>query len=570
MQIPDNTIEIILWLLGGLGLFLYGIELMGKSLQKAAGNSLRSGLSWLTKTRFHGLFTGAGVTALLQSSSASTVMVVGFINAGLMSFRQSVSLILGTNIGSTITPQITAFRGVDAYSLPLIGIGFLLYFFTRRRVLRRFGTAIMGFGMLFFGLWIMKETVQSYHTTINEWFRLYAHGGLKSQVLAFLVATAATCIIQSSAATVAMLQTLAVSGVIPDVGIAIPMILGAHVGTCITAVLASLGASLSAKRAAAAHVVFNVLGVFITVCLFQVYTTYIPRTSPDIARQIANCHTIIKLVNVLLMLPFCNLYGRIIEHILPGKDKLNAAPMFLDFRQLDQPAGALENAAKEIQRISGMCIEMLHDAVSAFRSDDEVTQRLVLQREDIVDELVKATGNYIIRASRKELPPELSNRPVTLFYILNDAERIGDHAENIVELAQSRLNGETDFTEYAAAEIRELQELTDEMGRRVITTLETPTIENVRRVFEMKTQIDAAYDATIEGHATRLAEGVCSVVAGIVYLELLTDIRRVANHLRNMAMAAAGHIPKRAIEAQRLAASDLVSEGDADTPEEPV
>ena len=556
MDAPQSIFMAVLWLIGGLALFLYGIEMMSQALRRAAGKAMRTAFKRLTRTRIHGLLTGALVTALLQSSSATTVMVVGFISSGLLAFPQSVGLILGANVGTTVTPQITAFASrfkIEAVALPLLGIGFLINFLGRKRVLREAGLVCMGFGMLFFGLALMKLAVGQYHDEIRVWLAAYATGGLRDRALAFVVAMIGTAILQSSAATIVIVQALAFDGALTDLGIAICFVLGAHVGTCVTALLASMRSSLSARRAAVAHLLFNLMGVLLTLALFPLYMRVIPRTAPGLGLQIANAHLAIKLINALLFLPLTTVFARMVEKITPGEDTLNATPAFLDYDALARPAAAMDLASREIRRICEICLEMLEDSVHAFFERDEMRQELVLKREALVDDLYRTVAHYLADIARHGPPAHLLSRPPLLLHIMNDAERIGDHAENIVEISQAYTEKESRFSDAARAEIDRLLELTMALGRTALKQLDAPSDERGADVLRLKRKINARVDQFLDAHDRRLQNGRCSVIAGIVYVDLLMNLRRVTNHLRNIAMSAGTDMPEHTLQVQQLA-----------------
>lgn len=541
MDIPSNVFTVVLWVLGGLALFLYGIDMMGRALRKAAGNALRAGLHVVTRTRFRGLFTGAIVTGLLQSSSAATVMIVGFIGAGLMAFPQSIGLILGANIGTTLTPQITAFK-IDSLALPLLGIGFVINFFARKRFVRELGLACMGFGMLFFGMVLMKFAVSGYTDVIRGWLESCVSNGLAGEFIAFGIAVAVTLVIQSSAATIAMLQALALQGAFTHVELAIPIIIGADIGTCITAILASLKAPRSAKRAAFAHLAFNVIGALITAGLFGYYVEYIPRTAETVPHQIANCHLAIKCVNVALFLPFTGLFAKFIVLLTPGEDVLSAAPKFLNHDEIGNAEKALENVKKEIHRMCLICLDMINDAVTAFFDGDEKVQHRVLQSEELVDDLYKSIAGYVVEVSEGKLPPDLSSDPALLMSVMSDAERIGDHAENIVELSQAFKRGGARLSGDATEGVKHLLGDAMEIGRGVAALFDNPDSRNILPLLEMRKRLNVKAEDMIRNHKIRLVEGECTVIAGIIFVDLITNLRRVVNHLRSIA-AALGDYP---------------------------
>ena len=543
METPESIFTAIFWLLGGLALFLFGIEMMGKALRRAAGPMLRTVFDFATRTRFRGVVTGTVLTALMQSSSASTVMVVGFINAGLLTFASSIALILGANLGTTITPQITAFD-IDAFALPLLGCGFLLNFLARKRVLRQIGYATMGFGMLFFGLMLMKESVSNYHETLQHWLTLASDGGMLGALLAFAAAAAATAIIQSSAAAIVMIQALAFGGAIANIEVAIPLIAGAQVGTCATALLASMQSSLSAKRAAIAHFLFNVIGVFITFACYKVYVWYVPATADSLPRQIANGHLVMKLVNVALFIPFAGWYAKGIMKLVPGVDKLDASPRFLDYKHMQEPEKAFEDVANEVKRMYALCIDLLQDSVDSFLKRDEAAQASVLKRESLIDDLDLTIGHYLLKLSQQDIPPVLASSAPLWLHVMGDVERIGDHAENIVEIAELRKNGRARFSKVAVEDIEVIMGLVLVLAKSVEHALDVQSEDSMTDVLNHKADINAAVNRCLGNHATRMSEGRCGVTSGMVFLEFVTNLRRVANHLRNIAGSVTSHKPE--------------------------
>lgn len=550
MNAPGSIVAVIFWLLAGLALFLYGIDMMSQALRKAAGPSIRKAFNFVSRTRFHGLLVGTIITGFIQSSSATTVMVVGFISAGLLKFSQSIGIILGANIGATITPQITAFK-IDEIALPLIGIGFLFTFF-KRRALRQTGFAVMGFGVLFFGLILMKFAVKGYSADIQAWLSLYVGTSFSGQLIAFLVAAAATAVIQSSAATVAMLQVIALTAGNMGFEFFIPMIVGAQVGTCITAMLASLQSSLSAKRAAVAHLVFNIFGALITLVLYRFYVWVVPMTSTEIVRQIANVHLFSRVVNVALFLPFTTVYGRFITRILPGKDRFNAAPQFLDFEQVKHPEIAIKSASLEIMRMYENSLEMLDNAVTAFIERDSAAVADVLKYETLVDDLYKTTGEFLIMVSKAKMPLELSPLPALWMHLMGDVERIGDHAENIVELLQVQAPAPVRFSESEIEDINQTLGLVQQMGSAVQKAMEDEGTDHMLEVLELKEKVNAAVDLILDSHVHRLEKGTTTSTGGIIFVELIINLRRVANHLRNIAATITGKMPEQTAQVRKL------------------
>ena len=540
METPDSIFGVAAWLAGGLGLFLYGIDLMSQALRKAAGGGLRRVFYQVSRNPLRGMAAGAVTTALVQSSSATTVMVVGFINAGMMPFRQSIGIILGANLGGTITPQIATLN-IEALALPLLGIGFVVYFLSKRRVLRHAGLACMGFGMLFFGLLLMKGSVAGYQEPIRSWFEARAGGGTGGYWMAFLVATALTMGIQSSAATVVLVQSLG----LPGIDMAIPLLLGAQVGTCATAVLASLHACRSAKRAALAHVVFNLLGAALTAALFPFYVWLTPLTADGMAHQIANAHVLIKLVDVLVFLPLSAPLAWLVERMLPGEDDVSVAPRFLAPDDPDNPPVALEHVRLELLRLGNIGLDALRDAVLGFVDRNEALQGRVLRQEEAMDDLSRMVAQAVTETARLPLPPELNRQPPLLLHVLGDIERIGDHAENVVELAQAYCAPQARFSSQAAAEILGLLDELLGLGRLAMLAVEDRKPDLAPAVMAAKDRVHARVDELFDRHDARVAAGTCSSLAGIAFVELVTNLRRVANHLRNIGVSMALQTPER-------------------------
>jgi phosphate:Na+ symporter len=553
MDLPTSVIGALAWLLGGLALFLYGIDTMGMALRRAAGPNLRRMFDRATATRRQGLLSGAVVTALVQSSSASTVMVVGFINAGLLTFEHSIALILGANIGATLTPVITVFD-IDLLSLPLVGIGFLVAMIGRRRMVRQIGWAVMAFGMLFFGLVLMKLAVAGYREELRGWLQAVSSGGLGSQFAAFGVAAVATGIIQSSAATIVMVQALALEGAMTELHVALPLILGAQVGTCITAILASLRASLAARRAAYAHLVFNLIGAGITLCLAYVYLWVAPRLASGLPAQIALTHVLTRVVNVLLFLPLCRLFGRFVTLTFRGADTLSPRPEFLDYGQLGNATAAMAGVAREVRRMFDLCMVMLADAVASLLDRNDVLGESVLRRESLIDDLSRTVGEYLVRVAQGELPTEQRFRPALLLHLVRDVERIGDHAENLVELGEMHRSEATRFTPEAERDIRALAGLVGDMGAHVGETLQLRSEGGMARVLRDKQAIDETVEQALDGHMARMEQGSCQALGGMIFVEAMTNLRRVANHLRNIAADATSELPERARQVHRLKA----------------
>jgi len=530
------TAKIIMGLIGGLGLFIYGIQLMGDGLQKTAGDRLRKVIEVLTTKPWRGVLVGAGITGIIQSSSATTVMTVGFVNAGIMTLPQAIGVIMGANIGTTVTAQLIAFR-LDEYSLPAIGLGFGLMFFARRRTWKYVGQTILGFGLLFLGMMIMKETVaplKEYPGFINL-MTLFG----TTPIIGVLVGAGMTVLVQSSSATIGIAQALAFRGLL-TIKEAIPIIFGDNIGTCITAVLASTGTSLSARRAAAAHVLFNALGTIIFLLGLPLILKLVAATSPNVVRQIANTHSSFNIANTLIWLPFVAVFTKIVIKLVPGKELvIERAPIYLDKNVMVTPSIALDLATREIARMGSLAAEML-DA-SIFLLTNKITKnktKEITHREEVVDILAEEIIVYLSELSQHSLSQEQSERLTGLMHAVNDIERVGDHAENIMYLATNKTEDKLKFSTGAQAELDEIYLLVKEFFAKMIEGLESGDIAMVDEYRKLEYEVDKLVRKARKEHLTRLKEGSCHPIAGVIFLDLLTNLERIGDHANNVGYVA--------------------------------
>ncbi len=529
--------DIIFGTVGGLGLFLYGIHIMSDALQKAAGDKMRKILGIITNKAFFGLLAGAGITSIIQSSSATTVMVVGFVNAGLMTLRQSLGVILGADIGTTITAQIIAFK-ITHYVFPVIGVGFALHFFCKRRVLKQIGLAIFGFGVLFLGLSIMTDTVR--YLSDSQAAKEMLINFSRTPVLGVLAGMILTVIVQSSSATVGLTMALGMGGLI-DINAAIPLLLGSNIGTCVTAMLASIGTNVGARRTAVAHLLFKIVGVLLLLSILPMYKQLIVYTADNIGRQIANAHTIFNVGIAVLFLPFTELYARLLEKIVPGRDSsLDYAPKFLEPHLLNTPSIAIEQARKELVRMTEMVKAMVDKVMDGFFKKDIALMHDAIKKEDAVDNLQSSITHYLVELSEKSLSSEMAEKIPALLHSVNDIERVGDISENLVELGERAIEKRLSFSDKAIKELREMYSEVTEMLEDTIKALELNDVTIARKVWGREKRINELTETFGNNHTSRLRNRACNVVSGIIFLDFLSNFEKIGDHLNNVADAVIG------------------------------
>lgn len=518
--------------IGGLGLFLFGIQIMASGMQKAAGDRFRRILEMLTNKPVLGVLTGIVVTLLVQSSSTSTVMVVGFANAGLMNLSQAISVIIGANIGTTVTAQIVSFN-IGMIALPAIGIGSLLNFFGRRRFHRYLGQTVLGFGLLFLGMTTMSSgmiplrELETFHSMLLQFSRY--------PILGILCGAAFTAIIQSSSAATGVIIAMTMQDLIPFHS-AVPLILGTNVGTSITAILASIGANVAARRAAVAHVLFNVIGVTLALIFLKPFTEIIIETASTVPRQVANTHTAFNVLNTIVFLIFLKYFTRVVCYIVPGVDeKIEFGPKYLDPRILKTPAVAIGGAKQELLRMGGIAREMLDESMLVFLKNDLKKIKHIEQMEELVDGLEKEINIYLADLSQHSMSKEQSKMVAALMSAANDLERIGDHAENIMQLSEIKTEERLPFSITALDEITSLYKKVSSMLERAIKAFEQDDKESAQQIVIEDDEVDAQEKALRKRHIDRINTKKCYPSAGVIYLDLLSNLERVADHANNIA-----------------------------------
>lgn len=545
-----QVFQMVITLLGGLAMFIYGMNLMSDGLQKTAGEKMHRILALLTKNPLLGVIAGALCTAVLQSSSATTVMVLGFVSAGLMGLPQAISIILGANIGTTITAQLIAFK-IGDYAWLFVFIGFVMYFFLKKKEkVMEIGQVIFAFGILFIGINIMGDTMAPLADST-----IFVDLMMKVQdvpVLGVLLGTVMTVVIQSSSATIAVLQNLASTagpdGVTSILGLtgAMPILFGDNIGTTITAVLASIGGSISAKRTAAAHVIFNVTGTIIFLFLIPWYAKFIEMISPAgpevevISRQIANTHMCFNIINTIIWLPLIGLLVKMVVKIVPGKDidRLPSEPVFLDIHVLDRPFAAIMLVKKELSRLAVFSSEMIVTSKKAFLSNDLEAANEVLEAEENVDILQSKIVNYLSALFTNETLTERQAKEVAgLMHVASDIEHVGDYCENIAEYSIDKTKKKYEFSDEAYAEIYECFEHAGRMMHDSIKALETGDHNMAMYVKEQEDEMNRMEQMLKKRHMKRLNEKVCSPEFTVTYNEIVHNIEKIGDSCNNIAEA---------------------------------
>ncbi len=541
-------------LLGGLALFIFGMNYMGEGLQKAAGEKMRHILKILTKNPFMGILVGMLVTTIIQSSSATTVMVVGFVSAGLMSLNQAIGVILGAHIGTTITAWLVSIKITD-YAFHILAIGFVIYFFFKTPRIKYLGQVLFGFGVLFAGLNIMSAAMKPLAGSV-EIQNLMASVS-DNRILGVTVGALVTGIVQSSSAVIAVIQKLAITTTpegLPLIGLtaAIPLVLGSNIGTTVTALLASVGASLNGKRAAFVHVITNTVGsvifLFFVPQAAWVITKFmgdpIPAGSMDVA--IANFHTFFNVVNTAIMLPLIPLLEKIVTRIYKGDELLAETSLSnIDPKVFSTPSIAMNLAVNELKQMSKFIQTMVAKAKESISNLDASAVEETLKLEDIIDMMKREVVDFLSKILSRSLTPRQSIRLTGLMRIAHDIEKVGDHCKDISEIAMNMINSKTRFSESAISEINDafghIEKITIEMRR----AFEEGNMEAATNVLRLEEQFDEREKLLRERHIERLNRGECKPMAAINFLELIHYIERITDNCKNVAEAVMDDISRK-------------------------
>lgn len=534
------SITTFFMLLGGLGLFLFGMKLMSEGLEKAAGAKMRGILEFFTKNRFVGMLVGILFTAVVQSSSATTVMVVSFVNSGLMNLLQASGVILGANIGTTVTGQLIAFNLSDIAPLFVMG-GVIMVMFCKKLSIKRAGEVVLGFGILFMGLSIMGDAMTSIKESphIVELLRT-----LRNPFAAILVGFVITAILQSSSATVGIVILMASQGLLAF-AICPFLILGCNIGSCVSALLASLGGKKDAKRAAMIHFLFNVVGsaiafIILMVALEPITAGILHLSGGNIARAVANAHTLMKVFEVVVLFPFMGLIVKATYMVVPGKD---ATPedeyelLYIGGGSILSPTTALLDGIREIEHMGKIAIGNLEKGMDALCTLNEEEIEAVYKKEKYIDFMNRKITDYLVKVNEIELPLADSRLIGGLFHVVNDIERIGDHAENFADSARMRIDDGVEFSDKAKKQLQDMTEKVIEILEFSLDMFTNRNQEHMQEILNLEDEIDDREKKLQRAHVKRLTKNKCTPEAGMIFSDTISGLERVADHATNIAFA---------------------------------
>lgn len=543
--------DLVFALVGGLGLFFFGMQIMSEGLKNIAGERLKKILAAATKLPIIGVLVGAAVTCLIQSSSATTVMVVGFVNAGLMTLKQAITVVLGANIGTTFTAWLVSSMSVfnvSHYALPIIGIGFAIKTFSKTKNAKFWGQILMGFGLLFLGLGFIKDAFVPLKKSqyLKEVLLIFSN----SPVLGVLAGMIFTILLQSSSATIAIIQVMAFNGLI-SFSSTIPIVLGDNIGTTITAQLAAVGSTLSARRAAMSHTLFNVIGtaymlIFVYLGWFERAINFIipgELTATNVMFYIAVSHSFFNVANTAVFLPFIGFLEKLSILFVPRKKgAIEMAPQYLEKHLLETPPIAMEQARRETVRMISLASRSVTDSVKGFLENDVLALSSVSKFEQAVDSLQTAITQYLVELSQRNLSWENSSELPVLIHSVNDIERIADHAENIQELAERKIEKKIPFSEEAVKELTSMwQELAD-MMKETEEALGKNSPKTAERVLQREQRINRMQITLKKAHVRRLNQGTCNIKSGVLFMDFVDNLEKIGDHLTNVAQGVIGEM----------------------------
>ena len=534
-----------LTMMGALCLFLFGMNIMGQALERRAGNSLRNVLSKLTTKKSAGFLTGLGVTAVIQSSSATTVMVVGFVNSGLLALKQAINVIMGANVGTTVTAWLLSLGGIESdnfliqllkptsFTPVLALIGIILYMFCKGSKKNDTGLILLGFATLMFGMDTMSAAVSGLKNV--EWFQdMFIM--FTNPILGVLAGAILTAIIQSSSASVGILQALSATGRV-TFGAAIPIIMGQNIGTCITALLSSVGANKNAKRTALVHLSFNIIGTVVWLTVFWIIKAIF---SPIILAQsashfgIAICHSIFNVLCTLLLLPMTGILEKLVIMLVPDSKTVEEEKQ-LDERLFATPPVALEMARTVSINMAAYAVDSLKNAISSFKKYTPELAQSIKEAEDITDKYEDELGSYLVKLSTLKISESDNNEAAMLLKLIGDFERISDHSVNLVKSVEEMKSKELNFTAPAVKELDTLFKATEEILDLSFNAFSSGDTDAIASIEPLEQVIDSLKEKLRTNHIMRLQQGNCSIEAGFIWSDILTNIERTSDHCSNIA-----------------------------------
>lgn len=535
-----NISGMVLGLIGGLGLFLYGMTLMSDSLEKAAGAKLRGVLELFTKNRYVGIIVGVVFTAIIQSSSAATVMVVSFVNAGLMTLYQAIGVIYGANIGTTVTSQLVSFN-LSQYAPVFIMAGVLMLMIFKNPTVKKAGEVVIGFGILFLGISTMSSSMGALKElpAIQDLFM-----SLDNRFFALLLGLVITAIVQSSSVTVSIVLLLAQQGLLP-LKICFFIILGCNIGACMSAMLASLSGKKNAKRAALIHLLFNIIGSIIMAVILLIGSNWIEAlimhiSGGNLGRCVANTHTIFKVFQVIILMPFMSWIVKLTYLIVPGED--NDVEDEYEMKYIGDgdrlsSATAIPQVCSEISHMGEIAIGNLEKALDALLTKDDKAAKEVFEVEKRIDYMNKEITDYLVKANQISLPVGDRKKLGALFHVVSDIERVGDHAENIAEDVEKLIDMKEDINGMAGNEIRRMQEMTVKILHLSMDMFNLEDDSHLQEILDLENAIDAKERELQDLHVKCLTTGECSAQVGMMFSDLASNLERVADHATNIAFS---------------------------------
>ena len=528
-----NLTTVIFQFIGGVGLLLYGMKLMGDGIESIFGEKLKKQFETVNANPLRGVLAGTVVTAAIQSSSATTVMIVGFVNAGIMNLYQAAGVIMGANIGTTITGQLLAFK-INAVTPLFIGIGSVLIIISKGKKEKEIGSVLLGLGILFLGMSLIENSIK--FTADTTWYISFVRTLSGNIFLSIFIGLCLTIVIQNSAVTIGIL--IALSAVAPmPLNVCIPIVFGDNIGSCTSALLSSVGTSKTAKKAALIHLIFNIIGVIIFSILLNPFiyaVTYI--SSNNVGRQIANSHTLFNIANTFIQVWFIPYLVKIVNAIIPGEDNMEEIRLkYLDERLLKSPVIAVAQTIKEINRMAKKAKENIESAVQAFELNDGDLANKVYFNETVINRLENDITSFLVKLSNEELSEEKLNIVTSMFHVVNDIERIGDHAENIADLTFEKMQKKVIFSEQSIDEIKKMYSETISALDKSLESFKNNDKDIAQEVTSIEEQIDICDKSFRENNINRLNKRICSPEASTIFLEMLGNMERIGDHSTNIA-----------------------------------